>query len=490
LDSAEPKVPKQKRDQQKQPRDPSDAKKTPGKDKGDGKPKPHLARRPDHEKPTNLPEGLKRPNLDAVVDGKKIASEAQRQLYDDVKRGNCTRCHKGDHNRKDCKDPKAKWEDKFDKEGTQYWASVLKWQLKAKGDTPKDPAKPAPTLHVPKIKFVEQRSTSLSSDSDDEIYPVLHYRMTIDDLDDDTVFQSMSAIIDEATGAVPPEPAADTDMVHNDTLDEALLIASPDEIQSWSPPYSSPPASPPLAHYQSVALAPAPSVEDILSSVEQQLRRAPPTLGKYAHHPPDIVSVAYTGITPELVDFVRLPHNFVSRDTLAADPFFTVLHRNPDYAIICLHSTGRIASCLPTDVDSVRSYHLLPLLRDLPALTEEYSTESGYRYHRPPTPRYAPDTPPSPPAHSSGTHPDISYDHSASAFVHPFGRAISAFVRPPRPQFPEVLPHSAPSGEHNNSDDDEYCMCRTILQFRPAPALTPSLTVLGQRSSSSCRPQS
>ncbi len=132
LDSAEPKVPKQKRDQQKPSRDPSDPKKTPWKDKGDGKPKPHVARRPDHKKPTNLPEGLKRPNLDAVVDGKKIASEAQRQLYDDVKRGNCTRCHKGDHNRKDCKDPKAKWEDRFDKEGTQYWASVLKWQLKAK----------------------------------------------------------------------------------------------------------------------------------------------------------------------------------------------------------------------------------------------------------------------------------------------------------------------------------------------------------------------
>jgi transposase InsO family protein len=433
LDAAEPKVPKQKRDQQKHPRDPSDPKKTPWKDKGDGKPKPHLARRPDHEKPTNLPEGLKRPNLDAIVDGKKIASEAQRQLYDDVKRGQCTRCHKGDHNRKDCKDPKAKWEDKFDKEGTQYWASVLKWQLKSKGD----PAKPAPTLHAPKdkVKFVEQRYTSLSSDSDDEQYPVLHYRMTIDDLDEDTVYQSMSDIIDDATGAIPPEPATDTEMV-----------------------YSSPPASPPTDQYQSIALAPALSVAEILASVELQLHRAPPSLGQYAHHPPDIVSVAYTGITPELVDFVRLPHNFVSRDTLAADPFFTVLHRNPDYAIVCLHSTGRIASCFPHDVDSVRSYHLLPLPRDLPALTEEYSPESGYRYHRPPTPRYAPDTPPSPPASSSVIHEDISYDHSASAFVHPFRAAHSAFVRPPRPQFStEVLPHSAPSGGNNNSDDEDYC---------------------------------
>ena len=84
----------------------------------------------------------------------------------------------------------------------------------------------------------------------------------------------------------------------SDHLDEALLIASPDEIQLWSQLYSTTPASPPPAQYQSVALAPAPSVEDILASVEQQLRRAPPTLGHYAHHPPDIVSVAYTGITP------------------------------------------------------------------------------------------------------------------------------------------------------------------------------------------------
>lgn len=41
--------------------------------------------------------GLKRPDLDATVDGNKIASETQRQLYDDIKRGNCTRCHKGGH---------------------------------------------------------------------------------------------------------------------------------------------------------------------------------------------------------------------------------------------------------------------------------------------------------------------------------------------------------------------------------------------------------
>jgi len=109
----------------------------------------HLSRRPEHEQPAKFPEGLKRPDLDAVVDGKKIASEFQRQLYDDIKRGNCSRCHKGGHNRKDCKDPKAKWEEKFDKEQLAYWTSVLKWQQRAaqpKG-TGATTTKP-PTLHV------------------------------------------------------------------------------------------------------------------------------------------------------------------------------------------------------------------------------------------------------------------------------------------------------------------------------------------------------
>jgi hypothetical protein len=86
----------------------------------------HLSRRPEHEQPAKFPEGLKQPDLEVVADGKKIASEFQRQLFDDIKRGNCSRYHKGGHNRKDCKEPKAKWEEKFDKEKLFYWTSVLK----------------------------------------------------------------------------------------------------------------------------------------------------------------------------------------------------------------------------------------------------------------------------------------------------------------------------------------------------------------------------
>jgi hypothetical protein len=51
------------------------------------------AKRPAHELPSSLPAGLKRPDLTATVDGKLIASEFQRQLFDDIKHGNCVRCH-------------------------------------------------------------------------------------------------------------------------------------------------------------------------------------------------------------------------------------------------------------------------------------------------------------------------------------------------------------------------------------------------------------
>ncbi len=119
LDAVEPKVTKQKRDQTKdkvgKSKEDKSNPKPNGSAKGDQK-NPHLTRRPAHEQPSKLPEGLKRPDLEAMVDGKKIASESQRQLYDDLKRGNCTRCHKGGHIRKDCTAPKEKWEDKFDKE--------------------------------------------------------------------------------------------------------------------------------------------------------------------------------------------------------------------------------------------------------------------------------------------------------------------------------------------------------------------------------------
>jgi hypothetical protein len=105
------------------------------------------SKRPAHELPSSLPVGLKRPDLTATVDGKLIASEFQRQLFDDIKHGNCVRCHAKDHARSTCKEPVGRWEAKFDKNKDKYWAGTLKWQQKAqeeKKGTPK--VTPAPTL--------------------------------------------------------------------------------------------------------------------------------------------------------------------------------------------------------------------------------------------------------------------------------------------------------------------------------------------------------
>jgi hypothetical protein len=110
LDLADPKPVKEKRKQTK-PQTHKDPKARPTSQQNDKtnqkSDKAYLARRPEHEQPSKLPGGLKRPDLDALVDGNKIASEAQRQLYDDIKRGTCTRCHKSGHVRRDCKNQSA-----------------------------------------------------------------------------------------------------------------------------------------------------------------------------------------------------------------------------------------------------------------------------------------------------------------------------------------------------------------------------------------------
>ncbi len=89
LDQSDTKLVKEKRDQTKPQanKDPKARNPFSNPDKTNPKSdKSYLARRPDHEQPSKFPNGLKRPDLEAVVDGNKIASEAQRQLYDDIKR--------------------------------------------------------------------------------------------------------------------------------------------------------------------------------------------------------------------------------------------------------------------------------------------------------------------------------------------------------------------------------------------------------------------
>jgi hypothetical protein len=215
LDLADSKPAKEKRDQTVKKEYP---KKTPAKTPDKSVDRAHLSRRPDHEQPAKFPHGLKRPDLTATVDGNKIASEAQRQLFDDVKRGNCSRCHKGGHNCKDCKEPKAKWEDKFDKEQSQYWTSVLKWQQRAgeQSGTVKD-TKP-PTLHVKfeKKDTLEKRFAALAYDPyEDEYEPLVHYHTTMSDPDDTPETDDTRPIhgdgdVNMARDHLPPRMAAPT----------------------------------------------------------------------------------------------------------------------------------------------------------------------------------------------------------------------------------------------------------------------------------------
>ncbi len=259
MDPTEPKIPKEKRDQTKH----TVSKATPDKDrqKRDQTKDPtktHLARRPSHEQPNKFPTGLKRPDLDAVVEGKKIASEAQRQLYDDIKRGQCTRCHKGGHVRRDCKEPQEKWEEKFDKEKEKYWESVAKWQSRA---TPG--AKPPPTLHVkPAAKFAspssvdkpEHRASSITSDTDDDdnsSYTPLHYRMTIDDDPEDEETQNDETQIDDTLVAAE---------VSDETGDASTATTA------------SNPTTPPIHFNTTSAHAPTPeALAAIFSDVTRQL---------------------------------------------------------------------------------------------------------------------------------------------------------------------------------------------------------------------------
>jgi hypothetical protein len=95
--------------------------------------------RPAHELPASFPKGLKRPDLTATVDGKLIASEFRQKLYDDIRHGNCVRCHAKGHARASCKEPAGKWEKKFDKAKEAYWNGTLKYQQKALAE--KNPTK-------------------------------------------------------------------------------------------------------------------------------------------------------------------------------------------------------------------------------------------------------------------------------------------------------------------------------------------------------------
>jgi hypothetical protein len=143
-------------------------------------------RPPPHELPGSFPAGLKRPDLTATVDGKTIASEFQRQLFDDIKHGNCVRCHSKDHVRSTCKEPAGRWETKFDENKDKYWLGTLKWQQKSQEEKTSSAPKTPPTLIQKKKESRRQHLPLLLPDDGDESFP-LQYRkqlLATDDPDD------------------------------------------------------------------------------------------------------------------------------------------------------------------------------------------------------------------------------------------------------------------------------------------------------------------
>jgi hypothetical protein len=118
-----------------------------------------------HEKPESFPIGLKRPDPKMIVDGRPISSEQQQRLYDDIKKGRCTRCHKSGHYRAQCPDKTPqKWEGRFDSQKTQYWVALANWQEKASPTT----AKSQPTKTVKFSKKPQQHMNVLDCGSDTE----------------------------------------------------------------------------------------------------------------------------------------------------------------------------------------------------------------------------------------------------------------------------------------------------------------------------------
>ncbi len=98
------------------------------------------------------------------MDSNKIASEFQRQFYDDIEDDNCIRCHSKDHARKACKEPEERWEAKFDSNKDTYCVNILKWQEKAKAEKPGTKAATAPTL----IQKESRQHTIRSHSPDDD----------------------------------------------------------------------------------------------------------------------------------------------------------------------------------------------------------------------------------------------------------------------------------------------------------------------------------
>jgi hypothetical protein len=70
-------------------------------------------------------------------------------LFDDIKHGNCVRCHSKEHLRSSCKEPVGKWEENFDKDKEKYWLGTLKWQQKAPAEKTRAQPHSTPKATIP-----------------------------------------------------------------------------------------------------------------------------------------------------------------------------------------------------------------------------------------------------------------------------------------------------------------------------------------------------
>jgi hypothetical protein len=146
--------------------------------------------------------------LAATVEGKLIASEFQCQLFDDIKLGNCVRCHAKDHARATCKEPVGRWEVKFDENKDKYWAGTLKWQQKSQQEKTDTPVTTPPTL-VQKKK--ESRRHHLF-DSEDDNLPLQcrAQHLARADAEDDAPALHINPNLDPATIATLTDAGAGT----------------------------------------------------------------------------------------------------------------------------------------------------------------------------------------------------------------------------------------------------------------------------------------
>jgi hypothetical protein len=239
--------------------------------------------RPAHEQPSAFPSGLKRPDLNATVGGRKISSETQRQLFDDIKAARCVRCHKPGHARVKCRSEPLRFEDKFDKEKLQYWVNVHKWQLKAADEkkptvdkkSSSSTAKVASSTKAPTL--VDGRMAHLP-DSDEEAtlhcrYSALHElseALAQSPDDDDSG--------DEDLGQLPGYWASYLDESDSDSGDEDVIMTPPAPVLSTPAPLHAPDLSTEIAHFVASVAPYQPTRESEWDYIRRTLSSAPFTV--------------------------------------------------------------------------------------------------------------------------------------------------------------------------------------------------------------------